>query len=82
MLYELKLGSDDVEAIRRVSGDRCHPHPHNFTDRLGSTGEPGLLRHLHSSSGYRPVYYTGTFNVGPRAPRLNAHAYTDLHGNG
>src|SRR6185437_1947677 len=31
-LYE--LGSDDVEAINAISGERCSPHPHNFTDRL------------------------------------------------
>ena len=31
MLYE--LGSDDVEAINAVAGERCSPHPHNFTDR-------------------------------------------------
>jgi Xaa-Pro aminopeptidase len=31
MLYE--MGSDDVEAINAISGERCNPHPHNFTDR-------------------------------------------------
>ena len=32
MLYE--MGSDDVEAINAISGERCNPHPHNFTDRI------------------------------------------------
>src|SRR5207248_196128 len=27
-------GSDDVEAINAISGERCNPHPHNFTDRM------------------------------------------------
>jgi Xaa-Pro dipeptidase len=31
-LYE--MGSDCVEAINSISGERCSPHPHNFTDRL------------------------------------------------
>src|SRR2546422_1285150 len=30
-LYE--MGSDCVEAINAISGERCSPHPHNFTDR-------------------------------------------------
>jgi len=30
-LYE--MGSDQVEAIKRGLGERCNPHPHNFTDR-------------------------------------------------
>ena len=32
MLYE--MGSDDVEAINAISGERCNPHPHNFTYRI------------------------------------------------
>src|SRR3954452_14097243 len=28
-LYE--MGSDQVEAVNAVSGERCNPHPHNFT---------------------------------------------------
>ena len=43
LLYS--LGSDDVEAINAISGERCNPHPHNFTDRLFRPGRPGLLRH-------------------------------------
>src|SRR5205085_9219246 len=32
LLFE--LGSEQVEAINAVSGDRCNPHPHVFSDRL------------------------------------------------
>ena len=42
-LYE--MGSDYVEAINAISGERCNPHPHNFTDRLIRPGRPGVLRH-------------------------------------
>src|SRR5262249_4174370 len=36
-LYE--MGSDDVESINAVSGERCNPHPHNFSDRMIRPGE-------------------------------------------
>ena len=39
-------GSDDVEAINAISGERCNPHPHNFTDRMIRPGRPGVLRHF------------------------------------
>jgi putative hemolysin len=42
MLYE--MGSDDVEAINAISGERCNPHPHNFTDRYPPR-RSGVLRH-------------------------------------
>ena len=42
-LYQ--MGSDCVEAINAISGERCSPHPHNFTDRLIRPGRPGVLRH-------------------------------------
>src|SRR5919201_1412511 len=32
LLFE--LGSEQVEAINAVSGERCSPHPHVFSDRL------------------------------------------------
>ena len=43
ILYE--MGSDDVEAINAISGERCNPHPHNFTDRILRPGDHGLFRH-------------------------------------
>jgi Xaa-Pro dipeptidase len=42
-LYE--MGSDCVEAINAIAGERCSPHPHNFTDRLIRPRRPGLFRH-------------------------------------
>ncbi|MGW0631656.1 hypothetical protein [Streptomyces sp. NPDC002758] len=32
--YLYEQGSDDVEAINVVFGERCNPHRRNFTDRL------------------------------------------------
>jgi len=65
MLYE--LGSDDVEAINAISGERCSPHPHNFTDRLVRPGDQAFFDILHSFVGYRTCYYR-TFNVGRATP--------------
>jgi Xaa-Pro aminopeptidase len=61
MLFE--LGSEQVEAINAVSGDRCSPHPHVFSDRLLRPGDQVFFDIIHSFMGYRTCYYR-TFNVG------------------
>ena len=60
-LYE--LGSDQVEAINAISGERCNPHPHNFTDRIIRPGDQAFFDIIHSFNGYRTCYYR-TFSVG------------------
>ena len=64
-LYE--LGSDQVEAINAVSGERCNPHPHNFTDRIIRPGDQAFFDIIHSYNGYRTCYYR-TFAVGRATP--------------
>jgi Xaa-Pro dipeptidase len=64
-LYE--MGSDQVEAINAISGERCNPHPHNFTDRLIRPGDQAFFDILQSFMGYRTCYYR-TFNVGRATP--------------
>src|SRR2546422_1970606 len=59
-LYE--MGSDCVEAINSISGERCSPHPHNFTDRLIRPGDQAFFDIIQSFMGYRTCYYR-TFNV-------------------
>ena len=61
MLFE--LGSDDVEAINAVAGERCSPHPHNFTDRMVRPGDQAFFDVIQAYMGYRTCYYR-TFNVG------------------
>jgi Xaa-Pro aminopeptidase len=61
LLYE--LGSEQVEAINAVSGDRCNPHPHVFSDRLLRPGDQAFFDIIHSFMGYRTCYYR-TFCVG------------------
>ena len=60
-------GSDDVEAINAISGERCNPHPHNFTDRMIRPGDQVFFDILQSFMGYRTCYYR-TFNVGRATP--------------
>ncbi len=64
-LYE--MGSDQVEAVNAISGERCNPHPHNFTDRLIRPGDQAFFDIIHSFNGYRTCYYR-TFSVGSSTP--------------
>ncbi len=70
-LYE--KGSDCVEAINAISGERCSPHPHNFTDRLLRPGDQAFFDIIQSYMGYRTCYYR-TFSVG-RATQPQKDAY-------
>jgi Xaa-Pro dipeptidase len=60
-LYE--MGSDCVEAINAIAGERCSPHPHNFTDRLIRPGDAAYFDIIQSYMGYKTCYYR-TFSVG------------------
>ena len=60
-LYD--LGSEHVEGVNAISGERCSPHPHVFSDRIIRPGDPAFFDILHSYNGYRTCYYR-TFAVG------------------
>src|SRR5919106_1076417 len=64
-VYE--MGSDNVEAINAISGERCSPHPHNFTDRIIRPGDQAFFDIIMSFVGYRTCYYR-TFAVGWSTP--------------
>jgi Xaa-Pro dipeptidase len=68
------MGSDQVEAVNAVSGERCNPHPHNFSDRLIRPGDQAFFDIIHSFNGYRTCYYR-TFGVGSATPSQR-DAYT------
>ena len=61
VLYD--LGSEHVEGVNAISGERCSPHPHVFSDRALRPGDPAYFDILHSYNGYRTCYYR-TFTVG------------------
>jgi Xaa-Pro aminopeptidase len=71
-LYD--LGSEHVEGVNAISGERCSPHPHVFSDRMLRPGDPAFFDILHSYNGYRTCYYR-TFAVGS-ASRAQRDAYT------
>jgi Xaa-Pro dipeptidase len=71
-LYD--MGSEQVEAINAVSGERCNPHPHNFSDRIIRPGDQAFFDIIQSYNGYRTCYYR-TFSVGS-ATTLQRDAYT------
>jgi Xaa-Pro aminopeptidase len=71
-LYD--LGSEHVEGVNAISGERCSPHPHVFSDRLIRPGDPAFFDILHSFNGYRTCYYR-TFAVGS-ASVAQRDAYT------
>ncbi|HEY6031903.1 MAG TPA: M24 family metallopeptidase, partial [Gaiellaceae bacterium] len=41
VLFE--LGSEHVEGVNAISGERCSPHPHVFTDRMLRPGDPAYF---------------------------------------
>ena len=71
VLYE--MGSEFVEGVNAISGERCSPHPHVFTDRALRPGDPAYFDILHSYMGYRTCYYR-TFAVAS-ASRALVDAY-------
>lgn len=71
VLYD--LGSEHVEGVNAISGERCNPHPHVYTDRVLRPGDPAYFDILHSFMGYRTCYYR-TFVVGS-ASRAQVDAY-------
>ncbi|MDT7567126.1 MAG: hypothetical protein QOG76_5750 [Pseudonocardiales bacterium] len=61
--YLYEHGSDEVEAVNSISGERCSPHPHVFSDRLIRPGDTAYFDIIHAYNGYRTCYYR-TLNVG------------------
>jgi Xaa-Pro aminopeptidase len=70
-LYE--MGSEHVEAINSIAGERCSPHPHVFSDRLIRPGDTAYFDIVQACNGYRTCYYR-TLGVG-RATAAQRDAY-------
>jgi len=71
VLYD--LGSEQVEGVNAISGERCSPHPHVFTDRVLRPGDPAYFDLVHSYMGYRTCYYR-TFGIGSASrPLVDAY---------
>ncbi len=68
-----EMGSEFVEAINSIAGERCTPHPHVFSDRLIRPGDQAYFDIIHVFNGYRTCYYR-TFVVG-RASQAQRDAF-------
>jgi Xaa-Pro dipeptidase len=68
-----EMGSEYVEAINSIAGERCSPHPHVFSDRLIRPGDQAYFDIIHVFNGYRTCYYR-TFAVG-RASTAHRDAF-------
>ncbi len=68
-----EMGSEFVEAINSIAGERCSPHPHVFSDRLIRPGDSAYFDIIHVYNGYRTCYYR-TFVVG-RATQAQRDAF-------
>jgi Xaa-Pro aminopeptidase len=68
-----EMGSEFVEAINSIAGERCSPHPHVFSDRLIRPGDQAYFDIIHAFNGYRTCYYR-TFAVG-RASQAHRDAF-------
>jgi Xaa-Pro aminopeptidase len=71
VLYD--MGSEFVEGVNAISGERCSPHPHVYTDRALRPGDPAYFDILHSYNGYRTCYYR-TFAISSAS-----HAMVDAY---
>lgn len=69
----IELGSDHVEGINAISGERCAPHPHIYSDRVIRPGDQAFFDIIQSFQGYRTCYYR-TFCVGS-ATQAQREAY-------
>ena len=73
-----EMGSEHVDNINAVSGERCSPHPHVFSDRLIRPGDQAFFDIIHTFVGYKTCYYR-TFTVG-RANDAQRDAYKRARG--
>jgi Xaa-Pro aminopeptidase len=67
------MGSEYVEGVNAIAGERCSPHPHVFSDRALRPGDPAYFDIIHSYMGYRTCYYR-TFAIGS-ASQAQVDAY-------
>jgi Xaa-Pro dipeptidase len=67
------MGAEHVDNINAVSGERCSPHPHVFSDRIVRPGDQAFFDIIQTFMGYKTCYYR-TFAVG-RASDAQRDAY-------
>jgi Xaa-Pro dipeptidase len=73
------LGSEEVECVNAISGERCSPHPHVFSDRILRPGDMAYYDIIHSFMGYRTCYYRCLNVGGATAQQRDAYKRARYH---
>ena len=71
-----RLGAEEIQNINVITGDRSHPHPHDFSDRILRMGDLIFIDVVNVFNGYKTCYYQ-TFVTGrPSQRQLDVHRQT------
>jgi Xaa-Pro dipeptidase len=71
IMYE--LGSEEIQNINVITGNRANPHPHDFSDRIIRPGDMIYIDVVNVFNGYKTCYYQ-TFVCGKPSPKqLEVH---------
>jgi Xaa-Pro aminopeptidase len=54
-MYE--LGTEEIQNINVITGNRSHPHPHDFSDRIIRPGDLIFIDVVNVFNGYKTCYY-------------------------
>ena len=66
IMYE--LGSEEIQNINVITGNRANPHPHDFSDRIIRPGDMIYIDVVNVFNGYKTCYYQ-TFVCGKPSPK-------------
>ncbi|MEK6712194.1 MAG: Xaa-Pro peptidase family protein [Nitrospinota bacterium] len=68
-----RYGAEEMQNINVISGNRSHPHPHDFSDRMLRMGDMLFIDVVSVFNGYKTCYYQ-TFCIGrPSRKQLEVH---------
>ena len=63
-----RLGTEEIQNINVITGNRAHPHPHDFSDRIIRPGDMIYIDVVNVFNGYKTCYYQ-TFVCGKPTQR-------------
>ncbi len=66
VMYE--LGTEEIQNINVITGNRAYPHPHDFSDRIIRPGDMIYIDVVNVFNGYKTCYYQ-TFCCGKASAR-------------
>ena len=72
-----RLGAEEMINVNVISGNRSHPHPHDFSDRMLRMGDMLFIDVVSVFNGYKTCYYQ-TFCIGKPSQKQLA-VYRQCH---